>query len=68
MHFLVSRLSAEKHPVRFLLSLSSSGFTIASVKDGELLPIQSDSTFPKCTNIFAFKDMEKFVVRMGLRT
>jgi FkbM family methyltransferase len=48
--------------------LSSSGFTIASVKDAELLPIQSDSTFPKCINLFAFKDMEQFVVRMGLRT
>ena len=47
--------------------LSSRGFTIASVEDGELLPIQRDSTFPRCVNLFAFKDMEKFVIRMGLR-
>ena len=47
--------------------LSSRGFTIASVEDGELLPIQRDDTFPKCVNLFAFRGMEKFVVRMGLR-
>ena len=47
--------------------LSSRGFTMASVEDGELLPIQRDHTFPKCVNLFAFRDMEKFVVRMGVR-
>jgi hypothetical protein len=47
--------------------LSSWGFTIGSVKDSELLPIQRDSIFPRCINLFTFKDMEKCVVRMGLR-
>ena len=47
--------------------LSFRGFTIVSVKYGELLTIQRGSTFPKCINLFAFKDMEQFVVRMGLR-
>lgn len=47
--------------------LSSRGFAIASVEDGELLPIERDHTFPKCVNVFAFRDMEKFVVRMRLR-
>lgn len=62
-HFLRSAYSfLDIHDI-----LSSRGFTIASVEHGELLPIQPGDTFPKCANLFAFRDMEKFVARMGLR-
>lgn len=47
--------------------LSSRGFTITSMESGELLAIPRTTQFPKCVNLFAFRDKEQFTARMRAR-